>query len=320
MDALLQPYTDAHAWLFATVVEPLVFAAGGGNLLEDAYVATSWFLLGLLEIAVILLVLLPLQRWRPVEAQPDRRSVGVDVIYTLVHRLGLFRLAVFFLLEPVLQGVFGWLQVQGVGGFQLDRIWPGVTDRPLVSLAIYLVAFDFIEYAIHRGQHRFDWWWSLHAVHHSQRTMTAWTDNRNHLLDSLLRDVILAVVARVIGVEPQQFVVITVLARLTESLSHANVRLDFGVIGSRLVVGPRFHRLHHGIGVGHEGVHPGTLGGCNFSVLFPVWDILFGTADFRSPVQPTGIRDQIAEFGGRDYGQGFWAQQWLGLKRLARRA
>jgi hypothetical protein len=24
--------------------------------------------------------------------------------------------------------------------------------------------------------------------------------------------------------------------------------------------------------------------------------------------------------GARDYGQGFWAQQWLGLKRLAGRA
>ena len=36
-------------------------------------------------------------------------------------------------------------------------------------------------------------------------------------------------------------------------------------------------------------------------------------------VEPTGIRDQLPEQGGRDYGQGFWAQQWLGLKRLAGR-
>jgi sterol desaturase/sphingolipid hydroxylase (fatty acid hydroxylase superfamily) len=53
----------------------------------------------------------------------------------------------------------------------------------------------------------------------------------------------------------------------------------------------------------------------NFAVLFPVWDILFGTADFRSAVQPTGIRDQL---DGRDYGRGFLSQQWLGLVRMKR--
>lgn len=27
----------------------------------------------------------------------------------------------------------------------------------------------FVEYLIHRGQHRFSWWWSLHALHHYAR-------------------------------------------------------------------------------------------------------------------------------------------------------
>ena len=64
----------------------------------------------------------------------------------------------------------------------------------------------------------------------------------------------------------------------------------------------------------------GTLGGCNFSVLFPVWDLLGRTADFRRDNGPCGIRDQLPEEGGRDYGEGFWAQQWMGLQRLVGRA
>jgi sterol desaturase/sphingolipid hydroxylase (fatty acid hydroxylase superfamily) len=48
-------------------------------------------------------------------------------------------------------------------------------------------------------------------------------------------------------------------------------------------------------------------------VLFPLWDMLFGSARFDDRFDPTGIRDQLQ---GRDYGRGFWAQQWLGLKRL----
>jgi sterol desaturase/sphingolipid hydroxylase (fatty acid hydroxylase superfamily) len=83
-----------------------------------------------------------------------------------------------------------------------------------------------------------------------------------------------------------------------------------------LLVSPRFHRQHHAIGVGHESHGPGSLGGCNFAVLLPVWDLLFGTARFDGRYEPTGIRDQLPEQGLRDYGEGFWAQQWLGVLRL----
>jgi sterol desaturase/sphingolipid hydroxylase (fatty acid hydroxylase superfamily) len=60
------------------------------------------------------------------------------------------------------------------------------------------------------------------------------------------------------------------------------------------------------------------LGGCNFGVLLPWWDMLFGTADFQLRYDPTGVRDQVEQ--GRNYGQGFWAQQWQGLLRLIGRA
>jgi sterol desaturase/sphingolipid hydroxylase (fatty acid hydroxylase superfamily) len=200
---------------------------------------------------------------------------------------------------------------------------PGVTDQALVSFLIYLVIFDAVDYAIHRGQHAFGWWWQLHALHHSQRQMTMWSDNRNHLLDDALRDSLFVVVALVIGVPPSQFVAIVACTQLLESLSHANVKMSFGPVLGRLLVSPRFHRLHHTIGVGHESYGPGSLGGHNFAVLFPLWDMLFRTARFDASYEPTGIRDQLPpEEGGRsrDYGAGFWAQQWLGLKRLLGRA
>ena len=44
---------------------------------------------------------------------------------------------------------------------------------------------------------------------------------------------------------PGQFPIIVLILRLAESLSHANVRLDYGRVGERLLVSPRFHRLHH---------------------------------------------------------------------------
>ncbi len=324
-DLIIQPLTDAFGHLqqavFEAVVQPVLFHSGQGNLLEDGYAATGWLLVGLIQLVLMLLLFAPLQRWRPAESQPPGgAAVRVDVLYTLLHRLGLFRLAMFFSVEPLLDTVFGEAAVQGVQGIQLDALvaplWPGVLDTAWASFLVYLLAFDLLDYWIHRGQHQVDRWWALHAVHHSQRQMTLWSDNRNHLLDDLIRDVLLAFTARAIGVAPGQFVAVVAITQLLESLSHTNTRLSFGWLGERLLVSPRFHRQHHAIGIGHESHGPGTLGGCNFAVLFPVWDLLFGTARFDGRYEPTGIRDQLPEQGARNYGEGFWAQQWLGLRRL----
>ena len=311
---------QAQQALFEAVVQPLVFAAGQGALLEDAFEATGWFMLGLLQLAVLLAVLGPLQRWRPVEPVTDRRAIRVDILYTLIHRLGLFRLLMFFSVDPLADALTGRLALHGLGAWQIDQVfapwWPGVTDTAPAAFIAYLLVLDLADYAIHRAQHRFGWWWALHALHHSQRQMTMWSDNRNHLLDDLLRDSLLVLLAQVIGVAPGQFVAVVACTQLLESLSHANLRLWFGPAGERLLVSPRFHRLHHSIGLGHESAGSGTLGGHNFAVLFPVWDVLFRTANFELRYDPTGIRDQLPEAGGRDYGRGFWAQQRLGLLRM----
>jgi sterol desaturase/sphingolipid hydroxylase (fatty acid hydroxylase superfamily) len=279
---------------------------------EDAYEATEWFLLGLIQVIALYAILRPLE-WRfPAERWPDRRGVGVDVIYTLLHRLGGFALLVFFVLTPLADAVAATLRSYGFTPLNLDAAWPGVTDVPWVGFLMYLVVLDLVDYALHRMQHRYRWWWALHALHHSQRKMSFWTDNRNHLLDDLMIDAIKAAVALAIGVEPAQFVGLLIAARVLESLQHANLPWTLGVFG-RVVVSPVFHRRHHAIGFGHEG----RARGCNFAVLFPLWDAAFGTADWRREIEPTGIRDQLPEHGARDYGDGFWRQQWLGLKRLA---
>ncbi|OYU71952.1 MAG: fatty acid hydroxylase, partial [Burkholderiales bacterium PBB5] len=166
-----------------------------------------------------------LERWRPVEGVTDRAAVRTDIVYTLIHRLGLFRVAMFFSIDPVWDWAVGQLHLHGLPTFELDRLWPGVTDQALVSFALYLLLFDFVDYVYHRVQHNLGWWWQLHAVHHSQRQMTLWTDNRNHLLDSVLRDSVFVLLALAEGVPPGQFVAIVAVTQLIESLSHANVRL-----------------------------------------------------------------------------------------------
>lgn len=326
---MVEHITEFWTWLqlglFEQVVQPLMFKLGWGQLLEDGYAATGWLLVGLLELVIMWLCIRPLEAWRPVDPPNapwhDAKAVRTDVLYTLIHRLGLFRLAVFFTLIPWLDRGLALLHQQGWHAYQLDDIWPGVSDLPWVSWILYLLVFDLAEYGLHRAQHHFNAWWALHAVHHSQRQLTMWSDNRNHFLDDLVRDVLLVLLGQCIGIAPGQFVALVAVTQLSQSLQHANVRLDFGRWGERLWISPRFHRIHHSVGMGHESPgapgRPPVLGGCNFGVLLPWWDMLFGTADWGQRYDPTGVRDQVEQ--GRDYGQGLWSQQWRGLMRLIRR-
>jgi sterol desaturase/sphingolipid hydroxylase (fatty acid hydroxylase superfamily) len=290
--------------VFETAVLPVMYATGLGGYAEQAFDWTEFFLIGAIEILLLAIFLGALEKWRPLEMHTK-----IDVIYTMINRLGFVPLATFLLLLPLVDGLDSWLRMQNIIPPKLEDALPFLHDSPFLSFIFYLVTLDFVAYWLHRGQHQINLWWALHSLHHSQRQMTFWSDNRNHLLDVVMIDVAFALVALLIGVAPAQFVTLVVAGRVIESLSHANLRMSFGRIGEYLLVSPRFHRIHHAIGLGHEG----RARGCNFAVLFPVWDVLFRTANFDNVYPATGVRDQLE---GRDYGRGFWAQQVLGVKRM----
>ena len=313
-------FSQVHAAVFEAAVLPLLGLLGLRNFMEDAFDFTEWFLVGLIEMAFLAAVILPLERWRPA----DRRAVQgpgdrarVDIAYTLLHRLGGFAILVFAVMQPLVLDLKDGLREWGLAGFNLDSAL-GLTYVPVLAALIYLLVLDFVDYWMHRFQHQWSWWWALHAVHHSQRRMTVWTDNRNHLLDDLIRDAVLAFVALLIGVAPAQFLGFVVITRVWQSVQHSNIAIAFPASLSRLLVSPGFHRVHHAVGLGHEG----RAKGVNFAVLFPVWDWAFKTADWSGDqrlargdaLDPTGIRDQEH---GVNYGNGFWQQQWIGLRHLA---
>jgi sterol desaturase/sphingolipid hydroxylase (fatty acid hydroxylase superfamily) len=306
-------FAALHQHVFESGVLPLLYALDLGGEAERAFSATEFFLIGAIEITLLAIVLGALEQWRPVERQTHTDWKKTDASYTMLHRLGFVPLLLFFLLMPAIDWIDGSLRMHDIIPPSLEDWLPWLSTEPLWSFVFYLVILDFAAYWLHRWQHRLNWWWSLHALHHSQREMSFWTDDRNHLLDNVLMDSAHAILALLIGVAPAQFIALVVASRVVESLSHANVRIHFGRIGEYLLVSPRFHRVHHAIGTGHEG----AVRGCNFAVLLPIWDVLFGTANFEKTFPPTGIRDQEE---GRQYGDTFWQQQWLGVKRLFSRA
>jgi len=318
IQTISETFAAVQGWLFETLVQPLVFAVGMGEFIEEAFTGTEWVLVGVCELMILFVILRPLESLIPVHAINDPRARWNDFIYTVLQRLGVIPILAFLILDPLLSIAAEALHLEGWGTFNLDQVWPGVTDLALVSFFLYLIVIDLCEYGYHWAQHNVRWMWALHSLHHSQQNMNLWSDDRNHVLDDLVHDIFLGLVALAIGVEPSQYILLVSASRMLQSLQHANVRIHFGRWGEYFLVSPRFHRTHHAIGIGHESHGRNSLGGHNFAVLFPIWDMLFGTSHFAQGFAMTGVRDQLPPptGHGRDYGRGFWRQQWLGLKRL----
>lgn len=305
--AISAAYAGVQEFLFANLVAPVLYQFDLMAWAEDVYDGIDWFLFGCIQIFLIIVVLRTWERLAPAEQQERfAKASRADVLYTLFHRLGIFHGLVFITLSGFFFGVDSILH-----DFRFDRLnveswWPGVTSIPAISFLIYLVLLDFVDYLYHRASHVFNWWWQLHALHHSQTVMTAWSDNRNHILDDIMRAVVMSFVALMFGVSPGQFILLIALSEFIQSWQHANIKTHLGP-AKYLLVSPMFHRMHHAVGYGHEAKgKPGVLGGCNFGVLFPWWDMLFRTAIFPKEVYPTGVRNLTVS-------QNILTQQWQGL-------
>ena len=308
MQFLTDWFVLIQGWLFDTLVQPVLFELGLASYVEMGFEGIEFALLGVIELTIAYALMRPLEAWWPAEHWTQRRAVRVDVIYSVLNRLGIVPLAVFALLAPGFMELESWLRFHDIIPRQLEDWLPGLDRHPLASFFIYLVILDFAEYWRHRLSHTFRWWWALHGIHHSQRQMSFWTDSRNHLLDDLIAGLWFACLSLLIGVPPGHFLGLLIALRLVENLSHTNTRLGFGQLGDYLIVGPRYHRWHHALNL------PSDLRyrrGCNFAILLPAWDILFGTLYLEKELPPTGIHEiSNEEIAARN---NFWAQQKLGL-------
>jgi len=305
---LIDLWVGVQTWLFETFVSPVLFTLNLMEWFEPAFNGVEFVMLGVVQLLVIGVVMRFFERRWGVE-RGEEKLVGVDRVYTVLSKLGVVPLVVFVLAYPITQEIEHLVRVLGFAPPRLERLIPGLQDSPLASFLVYFVLYDFAAYWVHRAQHRFAWWWALHSLHHSQRRVTVWSDDRNHIFDDLLVNLVLAVFAQFVGVQPDDFVLILIFGRLVESWSHANVDMSFGRLGARLLVAPRFHRLHHARADAREPhIHDH-----NFAPVFPIWDVLFGTARFGANSRPTGVDDAGVD---ADNGRGWIGQQVRVFRRF----
>lgn len=312
--SLLSPI--AHAWqagvagLSAAVVVPVGAALGITERLGNPADVAEALMISVLHLVLIAGVLRPLESWWPAERWDNRDHTRVDRLNTILMIMGLFPLFSFLVLTPVAQ-LFSDGAGAGADAPSGLKLWvPWFNDHPWLLFGLYYVLYDLAYYLMHRTQHLIPWWWALHSLHHSQRQMSCWTNDRTHYIDGVLQSFVLASVGLVMGVDAAEFAWMTLISELVQNLSHANLRWHFGRVGDRLFVGPLFHRLHHM----QRDPTDASLHNCNYGQVLSIWDVLFGTARYEpGRIRPTGVSDPVVD---ADNGRGLVSQQWHVAKRF----
>jgi len=175
--------------------------------------------------------------------------------------------------------LFGWLVVlclswasENVGHpAWLAAVQTRFADQPLAFAAAQAIVLgDLLMYAGHRLQHRFDFLWRFHAVHHTSERLDFLAAHREHPLDGLYTQTLMNIPAVALGLPIEQLLGLVVFRSLWAIFIHSNVRLSLGRL-QVLLGGPALHHWHHA-----NDRHAG-----NYANLAPWIDWIMGT--YRCP-------------------------------------
>ncbi len=223
---------------------------------------------------------------------------------------------VFFILLEIATGYWhrtqrtkgDWIQEMG-GGFVLMLVlkplivlgaiflfhsfFPSIQDSLgetslWLSLLVFLLVDDFLQYWYHRSAHEYPFLWKLHRPHHQAEEMGFFVSYRNAFLYYVMMPNLWwlgiftflgGAKAMAIGLVLKQVIIIS---------SHSTVQYDkflyrykflqpLAVLWEHIFITPAFHHAHHGKSR-RDGISDPNG---NFGNMFSIWDQLFGTATFN---------------------------------------
>lgn len=165
-----------------------------------------------------------------------------------------------------------------------------------VKLIFGVVCIDFVNYWAHRLNHRWELFWRLHRVHHSDTIMDSSTTYRFHPFDALLDNFASVVAALIFGLDGSILVFWLILYMPLLVLHHTNFIMAnwFDKTFGKIIVSPNFHKIHH-----HQ---KQEFTDSNYGLIFIFWDRLFKTYK-RIPVNE--IKYGLSEFDKPER-QRFW--------------
>jgi sterol desaturase/sphingolipid hydroxylase (fatty acid hydroxylase superfamily) len=152
----------------------------------------------------------------------------------------------------------------------------------MVSIIISFLVLDFFGgWLVHITEHKVQFLWRFHVIHHADNNVDVTTGLRHHPGESLLRGLFFFLGILVSGAPMYAVMIFQTLLIISTAFTHANISLPkwLDTALSYVLVSPNMHKVHH------HWKQPFT--DSNYGAILSLWDRLFGT--FKK-LDPSKIR------------------------------
>ncbi|HTF05095.1 MAG TPA: sterol desaturase family protein [Bacteroidia bacterium] len=212
--------------------------------------------LSLLFLAVLFI---PMEKVFP--AKPEQKIFRPGWVLDLCYFLGQYLLwggIVFW----VLSYFSGWIQ-----GIVPEDFRKAMAGQPWWLQGVEVIVLsDVIIYWAHRLQHKVDFLWRFHKVHHSAEHLDWLAAHREHPLDSVYTIGLINLPAFAMGFPLETIAGLIAFRGIWAIYIHSNVRVRLGPL--RMLIGsPELHHWHHDIERDRG----------NYANISPLMDVIFGT-------------------------------------------
>jgi len=154
---------------------------------------------------------------------------------------------------------YSWL-VEHLAIYHIRATW--------LTYVIAFFALDFSGYAVHRIQHRFNFFWNGHIIHHSSEEFNLACALRQSISGIVQLFTIFLLPAALLGV-PEEVIAIVAPLHLFAQFWYHTIHINKMGVLEKIIVTPSHHRVHHAI-------NPEYIDK-NYSQIFIFWDKWFGT-------------------------------------------
>ncbi len=206
----------------------------------------------------------------PLRKNVKRRSIR------LLTNLGLITSATVFI-----KIIFGQIFILN---FQWETaLFKQITLDPKIEFIVSFLALDLMIYFWHRINHRFDFLWRFHKVHHFDQELDASTALRFHFGELFFSTFYRFPFIFLLGIKGEVLFWFEFFTTAMAIFHHSNINLPFLFENflNKILVTPKMHEIHHSVLSGEMRSNLGTV--------FSLWDRLFKSHIPISSTQRTEI-------------------------------
>ena len=256
---------------------------------------------GLIIISLLVFALEIMLPWR--KNQPIiRKDFWLDLFY-MFFNFFILNLIILIALSNVTAVVFN----DFLSKFDLELVSLQMFDiskyPKIVSLLLFFVISDFVQWNIHRLLHRVPFLWNFHKTHHSVKEMAFAAHLRYNWVEPIIYKSLLYIPLAIIGGFAVEDVFIVHFFTITSGhLNHANIGWDYGIF-KYIFNNPKMHIWHH------TKKMPNQFG-VNFALSLSVWDYIFKT----NYIPNDGRDNELGFSGDEKFPENFIDQQIFSVK------